>query len=45
MPANQNTGPYSQDILTLIYNVQWGGLAVEFGDKDQPPPGEKPGGK
>jgi hypothetical protein len=26
MAANQNTGPYSQDILTRIYNVQWGGV-------------------
>jgi hypothetical protein len=32
-------GPYSQDVLTSIYNVHWaGGLAVEFGDKDQDPP-------
>lgn len=34
------TGPYSQDVLTRIYNVHWDeeGLAVEFGDKDQDPP-------
>jgi hypothetical protein len=25
-----NVGPYSQDLLTRIYNVQWGALAVEF---------------
>jgi hypothetical protein len=36
-------GPYSQDLLTRIYNVQWGsGLAVEFGNKaedaPEPPP-------
>jgi len=34
----ETVGPYSQDVLTRIYNVQWeGGLAVEFGDKDGPP--------
>jgi len=28
------------DVLTNIVNVQWeGGLAVEFGDKDQDAPG------
>jgi hypothetical protein len=34
-------GPYSQDLLTRIYNVSWGelgGLAVEFGDKAEGPP-------
>jgi len=31
----ENTGAWSQDILTRIYNVEWGGLAVEFGDKDK----------
>lgn len=32
-------GPYSQDVLTRIYNVQWkGGLAVDFGDKDKDAP-------
>lgn len=36
------TAPYSQDLVTLIRNVQWGGLAVQFGYRDQPPPGEKP---
>lgn len=24
-------GPYSQDVLTRIVNVSWGGLAVIFG--------------
>jgi hypothetical protein len=27
---------YVQDVVTLIVNVEWGGLAVEFGDKDGP---------
>jgi hypothetical protein len=32
---------FAQDILTRIINVHWatGGLAVEFGDKDQDAPG------
>jgi hypothetical protein len=43
MPANKKTGPYSQDILTRIYNVQWaGGLAVEFGDNDKDAPPKQP---
>jgi hypothetical protein len=29
---------WAQDILTRIYNVHWGGLAVEFGDKDKDAP-------
>lgn len=29
--------PFSQDILFRIVNVHWGGLAVEFGDKDRGP--------
>lgn len=29
------------DVLTRIINVQWGGLAVEFGDKAQDSPGVK----
>jgi hypothetical protein len=30
---------WAQDILTRIFNVHWeGGLAVEFGDKDQDAP-------
>jgi hypothetical protein len=28
-------GPYSPDPVTRVINVHWGGLAVEFGDKDQ----------
>jgi len=37
-------GPYSQDALTRIYNVHWDepGLAVEFGDKADGPPGPAP---
>ena len=34
MPA----GPYSQDVLTRIINVQWGGLAVIFGAMDEDAP-------
>jgi hypothetical protein len=30
----ENIGPYSQDILTLIYNVQWGGGTFVAGDFD-----------
>jgi hypothetical protein len=33
---------WAQDILTRIYNVNWGGLAVEFGDTDQNAPEPKP---
>jgi hypothetical protein len=39
-------GGYQQDVVTRIVNVQWGGLAVEFGNKaaDAPekPPESKP---
>lgn len=36
---------YSPDVLTRIFNVHWGGLAVEFGDKaqDAPRPATEPG--
>jgi hypothetical protein len=37
------TGPYSQDVLTRIVNVNWGGgLAVEFGDGADAPKPPKP---
>jgi hypothetical protein len=29
------TGGYVQDVLTRIVNVQWGGLAVIFGEQDK----------
>ena len=34
-----NIGPYSKGVLTRIYNLKWGGLAVIFGkeDTDAPP--------
>jgi hypothetical protein len=38
-----DTGPYSQDVLTRIFNVHWAaGLAVEFGDKAKDAPGMEP---
>ena len=33
--------PYRLDPLQNIINISWGGLAVEFGDKDQDAPGYK----
>jgi hypothetical protein len=30
------------DFITQIANVQWGGLAVEFGDKDKDAPKPEP---
>lgn len=35
------TGPFPSDLLTAISNAQWGGLAVDFGDKDKDAPEEK----
>jgi hypothetical protein len=34
--------PVQLDLLTRIINVHWGGLAVEFGDKDQDAPAPTP---
>jgi hypothetical protein len=34
--------PWRLDPLQNIINVSWGGLAVEFGEKDHDAPGMKP---
>jgi len=46
-PFNEKHGfdpPWALDVFQAIVNVNWGGLAVEFGDKDENAPGDgKPG--
>jgi hypothetical protein len=40
----EKIGEWAQDILTRIYNVNWGGLAVIFGARDEDCPSQLPQG-